>query len=110
MQEILHKPIASLDTRSIYNSGHLSFLNHKISLQFERYFEYFFASSQPFYDACSYGSTFKGVFFDEYFSSKIYNLGFINSEIFLQDTLYNFEEKYSLKDTLLNVLPYEQVS
>ena len=25
MQEILHKPIALLDTRSIYNSWHLSF-------------------------------------------------------------------------------------
>ena len=38
-----------------------------------------------------------------------------NEEIFIlfkreQYTLYIFEEKYSLKNTLLNVLPYEQAS
>ena len=50
------------------------YINHKISLQFEHYFENFFASSYPFYDACSYGSTFKRVLFNEYFSSKIYSV------------------------------------
>ena len=28
----------------------------------------------------------------------------------ITNTLYIFEEKYSLKNTLLNVLPYEQAS
>ena len=43
----------------------MPYINHKISLQFERYFVHFFASSYPFYDTCSYGSTFKRVFFND---------------------------------------------
>ena len=35
------------------------FINHKISLQFERYHDHFFDFSKSFYDASSYGSTFK---------------------------------------------------
>ena len=35
------------------------YINHKISLQFERYHDHFFDFSQSFYDASSYGSTYK---------------------------------------------------
>ena len=35
------------------------YINHKISLLYDLYFDHFFGFSLPFYDAISYGSTFK---------------------------------------------------
>ena len=35
------------------------YINHKISLRFEPYHDHFFDFSQSFYDASSYGSTFR---------------------------------------------------
>ena len=40
-------------------------LKSKKSLPYDLYFDHFFGFSYPFYDACSYGSTFKRVLFNE---------------------------------------------
>ena len=44
------------------------YINHKISLRFEPYHDHFFDFSQSFYDASSYGSTFKKVIFNDGFN------------------------------------------